>query len=74
MTNTDLPTQLENALGQLDMAQKTLTTALAHAHLSALHSTYTAAIKRILANNQRSIHSMNNLLRTLQRHARHPKL
>lgn len=74
MTTPSVPAQLQTTLDELDMAHNTLNQALDHAHLSALHSTYTAAIKRILAFNHRTMNSVQNLLTVLKRRARQTKL
>lgn len=68
MTSPSVPGQLESAWDELDMAQNTLEIALDDAHRSALHSTYTAAIKRILAFNKQTMTSVKSLLLSLQSH------
>lgn len=73
MTVPDVHAHLETARDELEMARESLTAALVHAHVSPLHSTYTAAIKHILANNRRSIDSMRSLLRTLEQVPTTPK-
>jgi len=67
MTDPTILNRLETVLDELDMADQSLDQLLDHAHLSALHSTYTAAIKRIIAFNQKTITSANNLLTVLKR-------
>jgi len=67
MNKPSILAQLDTALNELDMAHITLEHTLANARHSALHATYTASLKRILAFNSTTMRSVKNLLTVLKR-------